>query len=108
MFTAFDQLFPKSRSAFEEVIKRANIKLPKGQLTHVLRHTHAVNHVERGGSLHTLQRILGHEEITTTMIYVAFAPDNLDQMLQLNPLMTDGIDVADSLRQCGDVGLGFL
>jgi len=93
------ELFPKARSAFEEVVKRANIKLPKGQLTHVLRHTHAVNHVERGGSLHTLQRILGHEEITTTMIYVAFAPDNLEQMLELNPLVTDGVNISESLQR---------
>lgn len=99
-----DALFPKSLTAYGEVVKRSNIKLPKGQLTHVLRHTFAVNFMEEGGSIHTLQRILGHSEITTTAIYLAFAPDTFAQMLELNPLVTDGINVTEKLEEARNVG----
>ncbi|MCY7295080.1 phage integrase [Alteromonas sp. a30] len=86
-------IFPQSRSAFEAAIERANIRLPKGQLTHVLRHSFAVTFMEEGGSIHVLQKILGHSHISTTAIYLAFAPDNLDKILELNPLKIDGVEI---------------
>lgn len=92
------ELFPKSRTAFDEVVKRANLQLPKGQKAHVLRHTFAVNFMEEGGNIHTLQKILGHSDINTTAIYLAFAPTTFQQMLVLTPLATDGINVLDTLK----------
>ncbi len=88
-----NNIFSQSRTAFEAAIDRANIRLPKGQLTHVLRHSFAVTFMEEGGSSHTLQKILGHSHISTTAIYLAFAPDNLDKILELNPLKIDGIEI---------------
>jgi integrase/recombinase XerD len=37
---------------------------------HVLRHTFAVLALERGVSLPALQKVLGHEDLTTTAIYL--------------------------------------
>jgi site-specific recombinase XerD len=39
-----------------------------------------------GGSIITLQRILGHANIQQTMVYAHFAPDYLQDAVMLNPL----------------------
>lgn len=43
---------------------------------HDLRHWYAVDYLQRGGSIYTLQQILGHASIRTTELYLAFlTPD---------------------------------
>lgn len=74
--------------AFKEVIERAGIEPPLGQLTHVLRHTFVSHFMIKGGNILTLQRILGHQDLKTTMRYVHFAPDHLEAARTLNPLST--------------------
>lgn len=39
---------------------------------HDLRHWHAVDYLRRGGSIYTLQQILGHSSIKTTELYLAY------------------------------------
>jgi integrase len=39
---------------------------------HALRHWYAVDYLRRGGSIYTLQKILGHSSIKTTEIYLAY------------------------------------
>lgn len=39
-----------------------------------------------GGDLRTLKDILGHADITTTMIYAHLAPEYLEKAPSLNPL----------------------
>lgn len=85
--SAFGRLFPVGRyNAFSNAIERAGIELPKGQNTHVLRHTFASHYMMNGGRLETLQRILGHSTILMTMKYAHLAPDYLNTMTELNPL----------------------
>jgi integrase len=44
---------------------------------HALRHTFASHLVMRGVDLPTVQKLLGHSDITTTMVYSHLAPDHL-------------------------------
>lgn len=80
------RLFGRCYAAFRHALGRAGIDLPKGQAAHVLRHTFASWFVARGGSLLTLQRILGHSAVEVTMRYAHLVPDHLDEVRRLNPL----------------------
>jgi len=64
----------------------ADIQLPTGQRTHVLRHTFASHFMMNGGNILVLQKILGHSTINMTMRYAHFAPDHLKDALRFNPL----------------------
>ncbi len=57
-----------------------NVKL------HKFRHTFATNHCGSGGDLASLQQVLGHKEITTTMIYAHVMPEHLRASVELNQL----------------------
>lgn len=79
-------LFEPCYYAFRSALSRAEIDLPPGQLTHVLRHTFASHFMMNGGNILVLQRVLGHTDIKMTMRYAHFAPDHLEEALRLNPL----------------------
>ncbi|MBE8578475.1 tyrosine-type recombinase/integrase, partial [Vibrio sp. OPT18] len=70
-----ERMFLSSLSTFRKAITKAHIQLPKGQFTHVLRHTFASHYVMNGGNIVKLRDVLGHSEITTTMRYAHLAPD---------------------------------
>jgi integrase/recombinase XerD len=44
---------------------------------HVLRHTFAVTAVQKGISLPALQRLLGHDQLVTTEIYLNLSPEEV-------------------------------
>ena len=44
---------------------------------HVLRHTFAVTAVQKGISLPALQRLLGHDRLTTTEVYLNLSPEEV-------------------------------
>ena len=44
---------------------------------HVLRHTFAVTAVQKGISLPALQRLLGHDHLATTEIYLNLSPEEV-------------------------------
>ncbi|MBI5658370.1 MAG: tyrosine-type recombinase/integrase [Nitrosomonadales bacterium] len=73
-------------SAFREAVEKCGLTLPKGQLTHVLRHTFASHFIMNGGNILVLQRILGHSSLTMTMRYAHLAPEHLQEAKALNPL----------------------
>lgn len=81
-----DRLFDDLYFSFMGLIEQTNITLPRGQLTHVLRHTFAAHFMMNGGNILVLQRILGHSDIKMTMKYAHFAPEHLDTALSFNPL----------------------
>jgi len=72
--------------AFSRAIDKCEITLPKGQLTHVLRHTFASHFIMNGGNILTLQKILGHASLAMTMKYAHLAPDHLQEAKAFNPL----------------------
>lgn len=80
------RFFVHGYTAFREAIDQCGIELPKGQLTHVLRHTFASHFTMNGGNILVLQRILGHSNLTMTMRYAHLAPEHLQEARLLNPL----------------------
>ena len=80
------KVFIPSYESFRKAIDRAEITLPKGQMTHVCRHTFASHYLMNGGDILTLQRILGHSTLTMTMRYAHFAPDHFSDVPKRSPL----------------------
>lgn len=85
-YASMGRIFGYSISAFREGVERAEITLPEGQMTHVLRHSFASHFMMNGGNILTLQRILGHANVTMTMRYAHLSPEHLQEAKNLNPL----------------------
>lgn len=92
--------FSSCRDRFDEALAKSEITLPKGQKTHVLRHTFASHFVMNGGNLRSLQLILGHTTLAMTMRYAHLAPDHMADALRLGP-MRDFRHFIDSLDAIG-------
>ncbi|HBQ1809026.1 phage integrase [Klebsiella aerogenes] len=71
---------------FRRILREVKPDLPSGQATHALRHSFATHFMINGGSIITLQRILGHSRIEQTMVYAHFAPEYLQDAIRFNPL----------------------
>ncbi|AJQ92231.1 phage integrase [Gynuella sunshinyii] len=86
---SYGTMFPGDfKRSFNTALKRAEISLPSGQKTHVLRHTFASHFIMNGGDLLTLQKVLGHGSLDMVLKYAHLAPEHLEQALQFNPLKT--------------------
>jgi len=81
-----DRVFTNCIGAFRRAVKRTDIELQKGQSTHILRHSFASHFIMNGGNILTLQKILGHADITMTMKYAHLSPDHLQDAIKLNPI----------------------
>ena len=81
-----ERFFMYGYGAFREGVDKTKLPLPKGQLTHVLRHTFASHFIMNGGNILVLQKILGHSSLTMTMRYAHLAPEHLQEVKILNPL----------------------
>ena len=66
--------FHDIRAGFETALREAGLDhIP----IHALRHTFASNLVMSGVDIRTVQKLLGHKDIKTTMRYAHLAPDHL-------------------------------
>lgn len=86
--------------AFELAAAELELGMPKGQLTHVLRHTFASHYMMNGGDILTLQRVLGHSSLTMTMRYAHFSPGHLAEVVKLNPLADGCGHSVDAVPVC--------
>ncbi len=66
---------PSLNDYVDRVANRARISRPV--TPHVLRHTFAVTAVQRNISLPSLQRLLGHDHLGTTQIYLNLSPEEV-------------------------------
>ncbi len=68
-------IYPSTfQRAFKEAVKAAGIL--KHATVHTLRHSFATHLVERGYDIRTIQELLGHSDVSTTMIYTHVASKN--------------------------------
>lgn len=81
-----DKLFSCGYGVAHKWLTKALPDLPKGQTTHVLRHTFASHFMMNGGNILVLQNILGHQKIEQTMIYAHFSPNHLSDAITFNPV----------------------
>lgn len=77
------RLFDGAQGAFRSAVKRSGLEFPKGQLTHILRHTFASHFMMKGGNILTLQKVLGHSDLKVTMRYAHLSPDYMREVVDL-------------------------
>lgn len=81
-----------SASTVQNVLKKAisNAGLRSEEdtdmLVHILRHTFATIQFQHGVDIRTIQKILGHESISTTQIYIGVAEEQMKKVSENNPL----------------------
>ncbi|MGE5300529.1 MAG: tyrosine-type recombinase/integrase [Acidobacteriota bacterium] len=63
------------QKAFKEAVLKASIT--KQASVHTLRHSFATHLLEKGHDIRTIQELLGHTNIQTTMIYTHVARKNI-------------------------------
>ncbi len=72
------------KSTFDRLAKRSGIARLH---PHLLRHTAATRMLANGADLHTVQRLLRHSDIRTTLRYLHLVPEQLqEKMRQFSPL----------------------
>ena len=77
-FALHDSLGMTSRTIqrlMKKIANRAQISRPV--TPHVLRHTFAVASIQKGISLRSIQKVLGHDSLATTEIYLNISPEEI-------------------------------
>jgi len=67
------------RALIKKIAKRAGVRNAEKMTPHKLRHFFAYDFLERGGDVRSLQKLLGHAELSTTEIYLDYSFDMVSQ-----------------------------
>lgn len=72
------------------IVARKQLNLPDASV-HSLRHSFATHLLEAGAHLHTIQRLLGHKQITSTMVYLHLTHQTTQDTLALMDQLCRGL-----------------
>ena len=72
------------------IVARKKLNLPAASV-HSLRHSFATQLLEAGAHLHTIQKLLGHKQINSTMIYLHLTYQSTKDALQLMDQLCSGL-----------------
>jgi len=64
------------------ILARKQLNIPAASV-HSLRHSFATHLLEAGAHLHTIQKLLGHKQITSTMVYLHLTHQSVQDALRL-------------------------
>jgi integrase/recombinase XerD len=79
-----DRLFPIGPNRLARIIREAANRAGLTNITpHQLRHFFATRLVERGAEVRKVQELLGHEDISSTAIYLDVVPGHLKKTIEL-------------------------
>ena len=96
------------RNSFEKALAQA--KLPRIRI-HDLRHSFASNLVTSGQGLPVVKELMGHKDITTTMIYAHLAPNlkqsAVDALVRNSPYLDTGEKQAQKKSRQVEAGDSF-
>ncbi len=76
---ATNETFPVKQRQIERICQAAGsrARISRKVTPHVLRHTFACSCLKKGMNIVTVQRLLGHEYLSTTQIYLNLAPEDV-------------------------------
>lgn len=79
-----DRIFPIGPNRLARIIREAGARAGLANITaHQLRHYFATRLIEKGAELRKVQELLGHEDISTTALYIDVVPGHLKQTINL-------------------------
>ncbi|WP_083915399.1 tyrosine-type recombinase/integrase [Gilvimarinus chinensis] len=86
VFPVGGKLLANCYSAFRTAVNRSGIKLPSGQLSHVLRHTFATHYIINGADILVLQRLFGYSGLKVAIMWAHLSPLCMVDVPSLTPM----------------------